>query len=339
MGGYFSSVSQQHFGRDLKRVRPPITFIKNPMKLNCTLKTGLGGIMLLAHFNLAQLPCLAQRDDFNSGTDSPNWFQYDPLAAAGAPVGTWSFPGGNTYRIQSSPSPNPTVLGPGRAGSIRIDMDYTDFYVCVDIVNWDSSLDQNFGILARLTQVGLGTTDGYAMTYQVADQDLAITAFTNEDPDLPGRVGPLGSVTLVPGFSYRFAFLGQGQQLTARVYQLPNLDVPLTEITGTDANFNAGECGLIAFSEANVNTDVTFDNYLASDVEPPKLSIDLSSFGDLTVSWSTNATGYVLQGASVLDSLSWTNLPGPYPVVGDQFTWIGTDTFTEFTKYYRLFRP
>jgi hypothetical protein len=299
------------------------------------------GSLLLAIPSLTPLPCAAQSDDFEGGI-SPNWLEYDPIADSGlGGVATFSTPGNNSYRIQTSPSPAPTVVGPGRAGSIRTDFDYENFYISVDIVNWDNTRDQNIGILARLGEIGLGTTDGYAMTYQVQANDIAISGFTDEDPATPGVVPTIGndSVTFIPGESYRMVFIGQRQQLTARVYQLPDLDTPLADITGNDINFTAGECGLITFSEGNDSTDVTFDNYFASDVEPPKLSIDISDFGDLSVAWTTNSPGYVLQGASVLESSSWTNLPGPYPVVGDQFIWSRTDTFAESTKFYRLQRP
>src|SRR6266850_2666764 len=72
-------------------------------------------------------PCkgTAQFDDFNDGNDTiplPPWIRYDPIGS-----GTWSFPGGNTYRIQSAPSSNP-ALGQGRAGRVR-PVNYSNFYV------------------------------------------------------------------------------------------------------------------------------------------------------------------------------------------------------------------
>src|SRR2546430_9566807 len=53
-------------------------------------------------------------DNFDDGNDG-GWTRYDPLAPFGAPA-TFSFPNGG-YRIQAPASPDPVVLGTGRAGS------------------------------------------------------------------------------------------------------------------------------------------------------------------------------------------------------------------------------
>src|SRR5204862_1296317 len=91
-------------------------------------------------------PAQVFTDNFNTGTDA-GWTRYQPLATFGAP-GTWSFPGGNTYRIQATHTPNLGSLGPGRAGSIRTDasLSYTNFFVAADLVNWDASVPQSFGL-------------------------------------------------------------------------------------------------------------------------------------------------------------------------------------------------
>src|ERR1041384_1192367 len=90
-----------------------------------------------------------------------------PLASFGA-GGTWTFPGGNTYRIQAAASPNPGALGPARAASLLPNV-YSNFYVAVDVIDWYDTIRQAFGILARLGSVGLGTTTGYVLTYQELD--------------------------------------------------------------------------------------------------------------------------------------------------------------------------
>src|ERR1043165_7265892 len=76
-------------------------------------------------------------DNFNAGNDA-NFSRYQPLSTFGAP-GTFTFPGGNTYRIAAAASPQPATLGPGRAGSFRTSNTYTDFDQSLDIVNYDSS--------------------------------------------------------------------------------------------------------------------------------------------------------------------------------------------------------
>ena len=105
---------------------------------------------------------LAEADDFDDGNDA-GWTRYNPLSGFGVP-GVFSFPNGG-YRIQTTaPSPNPAALGPGRAGTYRTTA-YTDFYISVDIVNWNDSVPQASGILARIGTPGLGTTKGYAFTW------------------------------------------------------------------------------------------------------------------------------------------------------------------------------
>ena len=55
-------------------------------------------------------------DDFNDGNDS-GWERYSPLDDLGAPL-AFTFPGGNSYRIQGPASPNVAIAGPARGGPI-----------------------------------------------------------------------------------------------------------------------------------------------------------------------------------------------------------------------------
>lgn len=295
----------------------------------------------------ASLPAGAQSDDFNDGNDD-GWIRYDPIAQSGVlpGVGTWSFPGGNTYRIQSAVSPAPQKVGPGRAGSLRTDVTYTDFYVSVDVVNWDTNTEAAFGIVARINNVGLGNTDGYSMTYQVAGGDIDITSFINEDPD-PGEPGfgevpTTGNdvVNMVLGRTYRFVFSGVGPELRARVYEIPFLDEPVADIIGTDLSYSSGICGLLTFdnSGGTLSTDVTFDNYMAATREPPRMSIQLGAFSDVNVFWPTNTGDYILQRSlHPLDESQWEDIPGPYRVFGENHLYeAGDDVYNHQTGYYRL---
>ena len=81
-------------------------------------------------------PCLfAQivQDDFNDGNDA-GWERYSPLAPFGAPV-AFSFPEGNSYRVQAPASPNPGAFGPTRGGSHRPNVVYEAFRVEADLVD------------------------------------------------------------------------------------------------------------------------------------------------------------------------------------------------------------
>src|SRR5436190_12136740 len=136
---------------------------------------------LIAWTSVLALPLLldAQSDNFNDGNDTANpaWTHYEPLSGFGA-GGTWTFPGGNSYHLQAlTPSPDPGTLGPARVASILTNV-YSKFYISVDVLDWDDNLDQAFGILARLENIGLGTTTGYVFTYQAGDHDVSISKIT-----------------------------------------------------------------------------------------------------------------------------------------------------------------
>ena len=133
-------------------------------------------LLVLATVVILPAATLAQNDNFNSGTDA-GWTRYDPLAPFGYST-TYSFPNGG-YRIAAPGTGDPAV-GPGRAGSLREDRTYTGFQFSVDIVNWDTSHDQAIGLLARVTDPGLLTTDGYALTYSTVDRTIDLSRIDNE---------------------------------------------------------------------------------------------------------------------------------------------------------------
>ena len=121
----------------------------------CRLASRITIALLSAWLCAAGTPDLrAESDDFN-GTNDLAWTHYNPLGGFGV-AGVFSFPQGG-YRIQTvSPSPAPAALGNGRTGSLRA-TSYTNFYLSVDLVDWDDSLPQAACLLARIGTPGLGT--------------------------------------------------------------------------------------------------------------------------------------------------------------------------------------
>src|SRR5687767_14938966 len=83
---------------------------------------------VLVTFVLLSVAPLArgQTDNFNDGSDIPEWTRYAPLDPFG-PDTSYTFPDGG-YRIVAPPTPNRTNFGPGRAGSLREDANYSQFY-------------------------------------------------------------------------------------------------------------------------------------------------------------------------------------------------------------------
>jgi hypothetical protein len=230
----------------------------------------------------------AQVDNFDDGDDD-GWTRYDPFAdpLVMFPRATYSFPEGNTYRIQSDTSPAPDQVGPSRAGSIRNDESFTGFYISVDLVNWDGNLDQAFGILARVNNVGLAQTDGYALTY-ATDGSIDISFIDNEQPDGRGDTG----VVLNPLQDYRLVFSGAGEKLRGQVFLLENPGLPLALAEGTDATYASGNTGLVVFdnSGGTGTTDATFDNYVATIPGDANAdgTVDVADLGIL----STNFNGF-----------------------------------------------
>jgi hypothetical protein len=258
--------------------------------------------VLIAPFSLK-----AQSDNFDDGNDA-GWTRYDPIGGAvGSARGTWSFPNG-AYRIQTLGSPSPSTLGQARVASVRNDVIYTDFYLAVDVVAWDDTLRQAFGLLGRLGQIGLGQTTGYAFTYQAITHDIQINRITSEAPT---GISATVAVTLDPTKKYRMIFAGIGPIMSGRIYELPNIDTPIVSVTAnSDSTYPSGAAGLLVYDNSSAKTapaDATFDNYLANDQPPPALSMRNDS-GTLRVSWPASAGDFNLQCTAILTPPAWTNI-------------------------------
>lgn len=257
-------------------------------------------LVALASGFFFNLQCYAQVDDFNDG-NALGWQQYNPIGIA-----TFSVVNG-AYRIQSPVSPDPVNFGPARAGSLRPEVTYsTNFYVSVDVTNWNDSVNQSFGLLARITDPGPAQTKGYAFTYNrgttATSGDVDISLITGESPTQVPIVGN-DDIHLVPGRTYRFVFLGIDSTLEGRVYEHPDLTNAVVTVVGTDSTYPSGICGLVIYSVPG-GPDATFDNYFATNSEPrrprppPQLSIELRPPDAVAVSYPTNAMDFSLQFTS-----------------------------------------
>ena len=280
-------------------------------------------------------------DNFDDGNDTAPtiaWQRYDPIADAtsgSVTLGTWSFPGGNTYRLQSAASPDPSTFGQARIGSIAPG-NLTNFYVAVDVVNWDDTVHQVFGVMARVQNAGPATTTGYLFSWDTGTPggsggDMDIVRLDNEAPtDLDGHTYfGNDSIHLVTGHSYRFVFMGVEGTFRGQVYDLTNTAVPLVDYGATDplydpagADHVSGATGVLIANNAGGGdgpADATFDNFLATDgqllsANYPLLSISLPSPGNVTVSWPgvgngagpTQTLTTNLQSSPSLTSPDWT---------------------------------
>jgi hypothetical protein len=229
-------------------------------------------------------------DDFDDGNDSANpaWARFDPFGAA-APA-TFSFPNGE-YRIQAANSPNPGAFGAGRAGSFLPDIVH-DFEVSVDVANYGLGLDQTFGLVARATSVGAGTTDGYLLAFDTPGTDLNIVAIDGEVPTTLAFVD-VGELTI--NRDYKLVFRGVGQSLTGEIYESPNFATPLRTISVDNGLHSQGQTGLFTsvFTGDGVGTsDVTFDDMSVATSLP-----NTGSISDAVAAAAANDSLVILDGS------------------------------------------
>jgi autotransporter-associated beta strand protein len=222
-------------------------------------------------------------DDFNTGNDS-NWTRLSPLTLAGAPA-VYGFPGGNRYQISSPVSPNPGLFGPARAGSLRLDQSYAAYFQqSVDLVDWDQTQSNlTMGMLARVSQPGLGTTDGYSLTVNL-NGVFEINRITNEASAAVIATTSIGALNLAN--DYRFVFIGDGPLLIGQIFNLADLSTPLATISGIDATYSSGNSGLFVFTSTGTQSaSATFDNYASGTFGTPRVKANNSNNLNLGTSW------------------------------------------------------
>ena len=199
-------------------------------------------------------------DDFNDGDDT-GWTRLSPLSQFGV-TGTYSFPGGVSYRMQSGASLDPDTMGQSRIGAMRTDVNYSAFRVAVDLSTFDPAIEQDVGILARITTPGLGTTSGYSATI---DTDEGRIYISRVDFEQPTTVIDADS-PLDPKKNYRLVFHGYEGRFLAEVFDVADLTTPLFVAEGEDDTYQSGPAGL--FGAAGQTTgiiDFGFDNYESDD--------------------------------------------------------------------------
>ncbi|MCX6924005.1 MAG: hypothetical protein NT154_12470 [Verrucomicrobia bacterium] len=285
------------------------------------------------------------RDDFNRGNDgaqnyppwsAPAWVREDPLASSPLyPVpytgATFAFPGGNTYQF-SSPEVSPAYgAGNPRVFPLRTEVTYGDFYVSGDMIAWDTTHHQEFGLAARVQTPGLGTTASYVFGWEngdlsATDGDLDVLKLIAEGG---GGVTQMEHSSSVPaqdsgihlnaGTQYRFTLSCKGADLRAKVYQLPDTSTPIKELLAHDdtwpSEVSEGYSGLFVFNHptdtAGNACTVTVDNFYA-DIAEPRIAMTNDSSGNLVLTWPANlASIWTLQTSpSIAPNAVWTEISG-----------------------------
>ena len=190
---------------------------------------------------------------------------------------TLSLPAHGTGKGARIQTPNGSLASLFRAGTI-----YTDFYLAVDVVNWNNASDQAIILQGRATnQAGVAATKDYTMNYDVLQDgdtpgdrrgaQLQMIRVDSVSPLLLGGIA-VSEFTLPPGGSYRFIFKGVGPNLTGQIYDLNDLTRPLITLQGSDSTYTSGASGIGVFDRSTaapaLPTDVTYDNYYAGPADP-----------------------------------------------------------------------
>lgn len=220
-------------------------------------------------------------EDFSGGNDSA-FTHYDPIGTALSNPGmggSWLV-GGGEYQIWASPSPLPSVLGPGRAGSVINGFSAGDYKVSYDLVAFSAEQPMFAGVATRVAEIGPGTTDGYVLGYDNSgSKGLFISKVVNEGVTAVIATTP---VTLDRSTSYRFEFTLKGSSLSGKVFDRSNLATPLATIAGTDTSYTTGEAMLLTASNSSaVGTfaSADFANISITPVPEPATCASLAGLG------------------------------------------------------------
>lgn len=198
-------------------------------------------------------------DDFNDDFDEESWQNLNPLKD----FVDWAyFINDSTYRMISGASPDPDALGQARIGAMRKDANYSAFRVGVDLAPFDPAIEQDVGVLARITSAGLGTTSGYAATIDTDESRIYIARIDLEQPTVLGEADS----PLDPEKNYQLVFHGYEGRFLAEVFDVSNLTTPLFFAEGEDDTYQSGPAGLFgAAGQPDGNINFAFYNYESDD--------------------------------------------------------------------------
>jgi len=133
-------------------------------------------------------------------------------------------------------------LGKRRVASVRNDAIYTNFYLAVDVVAWNDTLRQSFGVAEPPLAISPWATPWVTPSLtQAISHNIQINRITNE---VAAAISPALTVALDTNKMYRMVFSGVGPSLTGRIYELPDIVTPIISLTATnDSIFSSGVAG------------------------------------------------------------------------------------------------
>jgi hypothetical protein len=302
-------------------------------KLWGSTKSGASCIVVLS-LSLAGWQSSAQglpySEDFNSGA-APGLTVLDSLGMVISQPGTFTFPGGNTYRLEHPAIPSAgyvSGVGMARMSSWATSAYTTNhFQIMVDLLDLEeSNVRQEFGINAHGRNFGPGTTTAYTFHYLPLADVLpgGSDGFTIErtftevfQSWMSGDYsGPYYDANWYPGCTsskryhldpakdYRLAFMGSGLRFEGRVYDLSDLSKPVCVVVcnysgaaGGQYEFTNGTPGIQVQNIYGTNAIGEFGSY----VGPCAATVD---------NFSVSETYSAYPGTPAVPSLSVTSLGG-----------------------------
>jgi hypothetical protein len=224
---------------------------------------------------------------------------------------------------------------------MRASESYSIFYLAVDVVTWDNSLNEVFGLSARVSNSdpGAGTTDGYGFVYNTrgaGSGQVGLIRIDNEDVTTLSAV----ALPLSPNQVYRFVFFGAPGQLNGQVFAATNLSIPLATLTASDSIYASGSVGLFVYDNSTGSggrADVTFDNFESKELSPTLTVEKDSSSTDVRLTWPSWATDYRLERAETVPTMDWENLGTDFPVISGSI--VAFDDTSRAQAFYRLTKP
>jgi hypothetical protein len=208
------------------------------------------GIQFIDDFNPPKLPCKTKAEwvqQFEHGDDIPR------ITITNT---------NGTLRLQKLGS-----LVDGRFSLIppRPEVVVGDFWASLDILQWDpDGMNQAASIGARIQSYGHIGYWGVVNfnEWNLGQGRLHLLAV--------GKQPVIGStITLTRGEKFRLCFSGVGNVLSLRLYNLDNLEEPVTEVQMTDTASSQGSMQLaFGFDKETPSSAFTLDNFFVTGTKP-----------------------------------------------------------------------